>query len=71
MKHHVIDNTTKDNPENANDKLFKVKPPLEVIRNNCIKIEPKHCPFIDEQIILAKTKRSGGVNQYNPKKILK
>ena len=34
---HVTDNTTKDNPENANDKLFKVRPLFKLIRNNCIK----------------------------------
>ena len=25
-----------DNPENTNDKPFKIRPPLERIRNNCI-----------------------------------
>ena len=36
---HVVDNSTKENPENKNDKLFKMHSILEGIRNNCIKIE--------------------------------
>ena len=44
---HLTDNTTKENSENANDKLFKVRPLLELIRNNCIKIKPKHCLSIN------------------------
>ena len=68
---HANDNTKKNDPKNINDKLFKVRPLLELVRNNCIKIEPEQCHSIDEQIIPAKTKRSGGVKQYNPKKIHK
>ena len=30
---HVIDNTTKDNPENANEKLSKVRPLLQLHQN--------------------------------------
>ena len=41
------------------------------MRNNCIKIESEQCPSIDEQIIPAKTKRSGGAKQCNPQKIHK
>ena len=37
---HANDNTEKNNKQNVNDKLFKVLPLLEVVRNNCIKIEP-------------------------------
>ena len=44
---------------------------LDLVRNNCIKTEPEQHHSIDEQIIPAKTKRSGGVKQYNPKKIHK
>ena len=68
---HANDNTKKINPENVNDKLFKVHPLLDLVRNNCIKVEPEQCHSIDEQIIPAKTKRSGGVKQYNLKKIHK
>ena len=40
----------------ASDKFFKVRPLLDLVRNNCIKIEPEQHHSIDEQIILAKTK---------------
>ena len=46
-------------------------PLLDLVRNNYIKVEAEQCHSIDEQIIPAKTKRSGGVKQYNPKKIHK
>ena len=65
---HVVDNTEKGKPENKGDKCFKVKPLLEAVRTNCNKIEPEVNHSIDEQIIPAKTKKSGGVCQYNPKK---
>ena len=68
---HANDNTKKTNPENINDKLFKVHPLLDLVRNNCIKVEPEQCHSIDEQIIPAKTKRSGGVKQYYLKKFHK
>ena len=65
---HENDSNDKNNPEDAGDKLSKVRPLLYLVRNNCIKIEPEQHHSIDEQIIPAKTKRSGGVKQYNPKK---
>ena len=68
---HANDNNKKNDPENINDKLFKVRPLLDMVRDNCLKIEPEQCYSIDEQIIPAKTKRSGGVKQYNPQKIHK
>ena len=67
---HANDNTKKTNPENVIDKLFKVCPLLDLVKNNCIKVEPEQCHSIDEQIIPAKTKRSGGIKKYNPKKKL-
>ena len=36
---------------------------IELIRDNCIKIKPEHCNSIDEKIISAKTKDSGGVTK--------
>ena len=53
-----------DNPENGNDKPFKVRPPLEMIRNSCIQIKPEHCHSIIEEIIPVKTKRSEGLKQW-------
>ena len=44
-----------ENPKDVNEKLFK----------------PEQCHFIGEQIIFAKTKKSGGVKQCNPQKIHK
>ena len=68
---HRNDNDSWNNPEDSNDKLFKVRPLLGLVRNNCIKIEPEKSHSTDEQTITAKTKHSGGVKQYNPKKIHK
>ena len=68
---HVNDNDSWNNPDDSNNKLFKVRPLLDLVRNNWIKIEPEKSHSIDEQIIPAKTKRSGGVKQYTPKKIHK
>ena len=65
---HVVDNAEKDKPDSKGDKCFKVKPLLEAVRTNCNKIEPEVNHSIDEQIIPAKTKKSGGVRQCNPKK---
>ena len=65
---HVADNTFRDSRKN--DKLFKIRPILEKLRENCLKIEPEPVMSIDEQIIPAKTRRSG-IRQYNPKKPIK
>ena len=65
---HANDNTKKTNPENVKDKLFKLRRLLDVVRNNCMKVGPEQCHSIDELIIPAKTKRSGGVKQYNTKR---
>ena len=54
---HVVDSAEKEKEENKDDRLFKV--------------EPERINSIDEQIIPAKTKRSGGAHQYNPKKLHK
>ena len=67
---HVSDNLQRDNPENTGNKLYKIPPILEHVRNNCIEIEPEQEHSTDEQIIPAKTKYSG-IRQYNPKKPVK
>ena len=67
----VNDNDSRNNTKNLNDKLFKMRPLLDLVRNNCIKIEPERIHSIDEQIIPAKTKCSGGAKLYNMKKIHK
>ena len=50
-----------------NNKLFKIQPVLDHVRNNCILIEPEGEHSVDEEIIPAKAKYSG-IRQYNPKK---
>ena len=64
---HVADNTKKDEEANKNDKIFKIRPVIEAVRDNCQKIEPEPIHSTDEQIIPAKTKHSG-IRQYNPQK---
>ena len=56
---HANDNTNKRSPENVNDKLFKVRPLLDLVRSNCVKVKKEQCRSNDEQITLAKTNRSG------------
>ena len=51
-------------------KLFKVEPVFNDVRNNCRKIEQDSHQFIDEQMIPAKTKKSG-IWQYMTNKIHK
>ena len=48
-------------------KLAKIKPIINLVRNECIKIEPEDYHAIDEQRIPLKTKFSK-IRQYNPKK---
>ena len=64
---HIVDNTTKYKPGHKNDRLFKIRPVIEAVRENSMAIEAEPVHSIDEQIIPAKTKRSG-IRQYNPKK---
>ena len=61
---HSVDNNA---PNNDNDKLFKVRPIITAIRDECVKVEPEEFQVVDEQIISCKTKRSK-TRQYNPKK---
>ena len=55
---YVVDNTAKYKPGNKNDKLFKIGPVIEAVRENSIAIEAEPVHSICEQIIPAKTKRS-------------
>ena len=45
---HVSDNLQRDNPENTGNKLYKIQPILEHVRNNCIEIGPEQEHSIDE-----------------------
>ena len=49
------------------NKLYKIEPVLNVVRETCTKIEPGVNQSIEEQIIPAKTYHSG-IRQNNPKK---
>lgn len=61
---HFVDNNTFTNTD---DKLFKIKPVVDAVRMECLKIEPEESHSIDEQIIPSKT-RYTKIRQYNPKK---
>ena len=63
---HANDNTL----QKDGDRLHKVRPVLDGVRNNCVKVEAEVEHSVDEQIIPAKTKYSG-IRQYNPKKPVK
>ena len=56
---HVNDNSKKGNQENGGNKLYKVQPVLDHLRNNCILIKLEREHSIKEYIIPAKTKYSG------------
>ena len=62
---HVFDNTTYD--AEKDDKLFKIRPLIEAVRNECIKVDPEEYQSVDEQIIPSKTRRTK-ILPYNPKK---
>ena len=64
---HANDNTKRD--ENPG-KLFKVEPVINVVRDNCAKIEQECNQSTDEQMMPAKSKKSG-IRQCMPKKIHK
>ena len=64
---HVVVNAEKDKLENTEDKYFTMKTLLKAVRANCQKVEQDVNNSIDKHIIPAKTKKSGGVQQYNPK----
>ena len=50
---HAVDNTEKEKEESKGDRLCKVKPLLDAVRANCLKMEPERIHSIDEQIIQA------------------
>ncbi|XP_029973972.1 piggyBac transposable element-derived protein 3-like [Salarias fasciatus] len=60
---HMNDNTNvKQKGESGYDPLFKVRPVLEKVRANCLKVEPEENHCIDEQMIPFKGKT--GIKQY-------
>ena len=61
------DNSKRNSQENQENKLYKIKPVLNMVRENCTKTEPEVNQPIDKQIIPAKISHSG-IRQCNPKK---
>ena len=60
---HFVNNYEID----KNDKLAKIRPIVDIVRNQCIEVEPEEYHSVDKQIIPSKTKFSS-IWQYNPKK---
>ena len=61
---HSVD---QDTEHDTNDKIFQIKPVLEAVRKECVKVEPEEFHAVDKQIIPSKTKCSK-VQQYDPQK---
>ena len=76
MPHHLFQQLLqyldfiKNNNIDKNDKLAIIKPSIEDVCNEFVKVEPKEFHSIDKQIIPSKTKFSS-IHQYNPKKAKK
>ena len=61
---HFVDNTA---THDSYDKFFKIRPVIEAVRNECVKVTPEEYYSVDEQIIPPKTKYTK-IRQYNSKK---
>lgn len=61
---HFQDNTA----DAKGDRLFKIRPLLEMIRRNCCKTKGENLYSIDEMMILYKGTKAGNLRQYMPKK---
>ncbi|KAI8435219.1 hypothetical protein MSG28_003575, partial [Choristoneura fumiferana] len=57
-----------DNNDTNEDRFFKIRPLLEQVRQNCLKIEEEGRYSIDEMMIPYKGTRAGSRRQYMPKK---
>ena len=67
---HAADNSRLNDSVNKHNKIYKIAPVLNHVRQNCLAIEPETGHSIDKQIIPAITRYSG-IRQYNPKKLVK
>ena len=54
LRQYLHNNALKDVGINKTNKVFKVQPILDAVRNNCIKTEPEEYHSIDEQILQQK-----------------
>ncbi|XP_072377857.1 uncharacterized protein [Diabrotica undecimpunctata] len=57
-----------NNEEKNNDRYFKIRPVMEMIRKNCLKIEEEKKMSVDEMMVAYKGKKAGCRRQYMPKK---
>ena len=66
---YVVDNTTKYKPGNKNDKLFKIGPVIEAVRENSIAIEAEPVIQYVNKSFLQKQNEVESVNitQRNPR----
>ena len=64
--HFVNNETVPQRDEPAKDKLFKIRPLFEMLRQNCLKVPPEENNSVDEQIIPFKGRSS--LRRYLPKK---
>ena len=61
---HFVDNTA---TYNSDDKLFKIRPVIDAVRNEYVKVTPEDYHSVDKQIIPSKAKYTK-IRQYNPQK---
>nr|CAI5853808.1 unnamed protein product [Callosobruchus analis] len=61
---HFQDN----NLDTQGDPLFKIRPLLEKVRQNCSKIKPENMFSIDEMMVAYKGSKAESIRQYVPKK---
>ena len=61
---HFVDNTA---THDSDDIFFLIRPVIEAVRNECVKVTPEEYNSVDEQIIPSKTKYKK-IRQCNPKK---
>ena len=48
---HFVDNTA---THDSDDKLFKIRPVIEAVRNECVKVTPEEYHYADKQTIPSK-----------------
>ena len=69
IRRYLLANDNKEKKDDSS-RLFKVQPVVHALRTNCLSVDQQQYQSIDEQMVPAKTKRSG-IHQYLPNKIHK
>ena len=49
---HFVDNTA---THDSDDKLFKIRPVIEAVRNECVRVTPEEYHPVDKQVVPSKT----------------